>query len=130
MVGNAFVNQYYNILHQSPQDLHGFYKDSSKLTRAEAGSDGTADFVISQSDIHQKVVALNYGEFTVEIITIDSQDNLNGGVVVMVTGSLHKKLTKKRNFVQSFFLACRRRATLYKTTAFVTWMRMSHKQTR
>ena len=39
-VGNAFVNQYYNVLHQSPQVVHRFYTDSSHLTRAEAGAGG------------------------------------------------------------------------------------------
>lgn len=48
-VGNAFVNQYYNVLHQSPQVVHRFYTDASKLTRAEAGADGVVDTVASQS---------------------------------------------------------------------------------
>lgn len=48
-VGNAFVNQYYNVLHQSPQVVHRFYTDASRLTRAEAGPDGAVDSVISQS---------------------------------------------------------------------------------
>lgn len=50
-------------------------------------------------------MALDYGDFKAEIITVDSQDSLSGGVLVMVTGSLFKKLTGRRNFVQSFFLA-------------------------
>jgi hypothetical protein len=40
-VGNAFVNQYYNILHQSPELVHRFYQDASRLGRpAGAGADG------------------------------------------------------------------------------------------
>jgi len=40
-VGNAFVNQYYNILHQSPELVHRFYQDASRLGRpAGAGTDG------------------------------------------------------------------------------------------
>ena len=39
-VGNAFVNQYYNILHQSPELVHRFYQDASRLGRpAGAGAD-------------------------------------------------------------------------------------------
>ena len=40
-MGNAFVNQYYNILHQSPELVHRFYQDASRLGRpAGAGTDG------------------------------------------------------------------------------------------
>ena len=31
LVGNAFVEQYYHILHESPQLVHRFYQDSSSL---------------------------------------------------------------------------------------------------
>lgn len=48
-VGNAFVNQYYHVLHQSPQVVHRFYTNASKLTRAEAGADGAVDTAESQS---------------------------------------------------------------------------------
>jgi hypothetical protein len=47
-VGNAFVNQYYNVLHQSPQVVHRFYTDASLFTRAEAGPDGAVDTVMTQ----------------------------------------------------------------------------------
>ena len=47
-VGNAFVSQYYNVLHQSPHVVHRFYTDASHLTRAEAGADGALDTVSTQ----------------------------------------------------------------------------------
>lgn len=47
----------------------------------------------------------DYSEFKAEIKTVDSQDSLTGGVIVLVTGSLSSKSNGKRNFVQSFFLA-------------------------
>ena len=34
-VGNAFVDQYYHILHQSPELVDRFYQDSSMLSRPE-----------------------------------------------------------------------------------------------
>lgn len=43
IVGNAFVEQYYCILHRSPEEVHKFYQDSSIFTRPEA--DGTATTV-------------------------------------------------------------------------------------
>ncbi|KAF3793141.1 hypothetical protein EJ110_NYTH10204 [Nymphaea thermarum] len=36
VVGNAFVHQYYHILHQSPDLVYRFYQDSSKLGRPDA----------------------------------------------------------------------------------------------
>ncbi|KAH9556599.1 hypothetical protein CY35_07G037900 [Sphagnum magellanicum] len=105
VVGNAFVNQYYNVLHQSPQVVHRFYTDASLFTRAEAGPDGAVDTVMTQDEIHKKVMSLDYGDFKAEIKTVDSQDSLMGGVLVMVSGSLSCKSTGNRNFTQSFFLA-------------------------
>lgn len=35
VVGNAFVEQYYHILHQSPGLVHRFYQDSSSLSRPD-----------------------------------------------------------------------------------------------
>ena len=43
MVGNAFVEQYYSILHQEPGQVHRFYHDSSVLSRPE--EDGTMSLV-------------------------------------------------------------------------------------
>jgi hypothetical protein len=49
VVGNAFVSQYYNVLHQSPGVVHRFYTDASCLTRAEAGADGAVETVVTQN---------------------------------------------------------------------------------
>ena len=35
VVGNAFVEQYYHILHESPNLVHRFYQDSSFLSRPD-----------------------------------------------------------------------------------------------
>ncbi|KAG6557978.1 hypothetical protein Mapa_000157 [Marchantia paleacea] len=105
VVGNAFVNQYYHILHNTPDVVHRFYTDDSRLTRAEAGADGAVETFCSQREIDEKVMSLDYGDVKAEIFTVDSQDSFSGGVLVMVTGSLSSKTIGKRNFVQSFFLA-------------------------
>lgn len=39
VVGNAFVEQYYHILHQSPGLVHRFYQDSSLLSRPDSGGE-------------------------------------------------------------------------------------------
>ncbi|XVF32146.1 hypothetical protein REPUB_Repub17cG0056900 [Reevesia pubescens] len=102
VVGNAFVHQYYLILHQSPALVHRFYHDSSKLGREE---DGVMSITTTMQAINEKILSLGYGEFTAEITTVDAQDSHNGGVLVLVTGYLTGKDKVKRKFTQSFFLA-------------------------
>lgn len=41
VVGNAFVEQYYHILHQSPGLVHRFYQDSSLVSRPDASGEMT-----------------------------------------------------------------------------------------
>lgn len=54
VVGNAFVEQYYSILHQQPQLVHRFYNDSSVLSRPE--EDGTMSLVTTVD------VSLSFGD--------------------------------------------------------------------
>eukprot|EP00250_Pteridium_aquilinum_P007561 c17248_g2_i1 orf=481-1926(-) len=103
LVGNAFVNQYYNVLHQSPHNVHRFYTDQSKLSRSEAGTN--ADIVETQDKIQEKIMSMDLDGVQAEIKTVDSLASLNGSVLVMVTGSLSSRSGLQRNFVQTFFLA-------------------------
>uniref|UniRef100_A0A166FJM6 NTF2 domain-containing protein n=1 Tax=Daucus carota subsp. sativus TaxID=79200 RepID=A0A166FJM6_DAUCS len=103
IVGHAFVQQYYLILHQSPALVHRFYKDISKLGRPE--DDGTTSITTTMSAINEKILSLNYGEFRAEIKTVDAQESLNTGVHVLVTGYLTGKDNVVRDFAQTFFLA-------------------------
>eukprot|EP00249_Psilotum_nudum_P013986 c24608_g2_i1 orf=198-1664(+) len=104
VVGNAFANQYYNVLHNSPEVAYRFYTDASRITRADAGPDVVVDTVVTQAEIHKKIMSLDYGGCRTEIKTVDSLDSLNGSVLVMVTGAVSRN-TILRNFVQTFFLA-------------------------
>lgn len=55
-------------------------------------------------DIHSLVTSLNFT--AIEIKTINSLGSWNGGVLVMVSGSVKtKEFTGRRKFVQTFFLA-------------------------
>lgn len=103
VVGNAFVLQYYLILHQSPELVYRFYQDSSKLGRPEA--EGLMSSITTMKAINEKIISLNYGGCTAEIKTVDAQESLGGGVIVLVTGYLTGKDNVRRNFTQSFFLA-------------------------
>ncbi|KAJ4728449.1 ras GTPase-activating protein-binding protein 2-like [Melia azedarach] len=103
IVGNAFVHQYYLILHQSPQLVHRFYQDISKLGRPE--ENGAMSITTTMQAINDKILSLDYGEFSAEITTVDAQESYNGGVLVLVTGYLSGKDNLRRKFTQSFFLA-------------------------
>ncbi|XP_077250257.1 nuclear transport factor 2-like isoform X2 [Tasmannia lanceolata] len=103
VVGNAFVHQYYHILHQSPNLVYRFYQESSKLGRPEAL--GVMSSITTMQAINEKILSLDYGTFIAEIKTVDAQESFNDGVLVLVTGYLTGKDSVKRNFTQSFFLA-------------------------
>lgn len=61
-------------------------------------------FVCMQQQIHTLVMSLTYTGY--EIISAHSLESWNGGVLVMVSGSLQmKNFTGRRKFVQTFFLA-------------------------
>lgn len=34
-ISKAFTTQYYNVLHKQPTDVHKFYREGSRLSRAE-----------------------------------------------------------------------------------------------
>ncbi|KAK9050314.1 hypothetical protein SSX86_030716 [Deinandra increscens subsp. villosa] len=103
VVGNAFVQQYYHILHQSPGLVHRFYQDISKLGRPE--EDGSMSITTTMDAINSKILSLNYDEFRAEIKSVDAQESLSGGVNVLVTGYLTGKDNVLRKFTQTFFLA-------------------------
>ncbi|GMI67375.1 hypothetical protein like AT5G60980 [Hibiscus trionum] len=103
VVGNAFVEQYYHILHQSPNLVHRFYQDSSRLSRPDMS--GNMTIVTTMQAINAKVLSLNYEDYTAEIKTVDAQDSFQKGVIVVVTGCLTGKDNIMKKFTQTFFLA-------------------------
>ncbi|KAJ7943335.1 Ras GTPase-activating protein-binding protein 2-like [Quillaja saponaria] len=103
VVGNAFVEQYYSILNETPELLHKFYNDSSVLSRPDI--DGNMASVTTLQGIDDKIVSLNYKNFHVEILSADAQLSYKDGVMVVVTGALTGGDNVKRLFTQAFFLA-------------------------
>ncbi|KAK2636043.1 hypothetical protein Ddye_030835 [Dipteronia dyeriana] len=103
LVGNDFVEQYYRILHQSPDMVHKFYDESSMLSRPD--SSGTMTSVTTMKGINDQILSLDYQNFKVQIFHADAQVSCNGGVIVLVTGCLIGKENLRRKFTQSFFLA-------------------------
>ncbi|XP_017242270.1 nuclear transport factor 2 [Daucus carota subsp. sativus] len=102
-VGNAFVAQYYKILHHSPSLVHRFYQDISQLGRPE--EDGSTSITTTMTAINEKVLSLHYDDYKAEIKSVDAQESLSSGVHVLVTGYMTGKDNIERNFTQSFFLA-------------------------
>ncbi|KAI4354293.1 hypothetical protein L6164_003169 [Bauhinia variegata] len=103
VVGNAFVDQYYRMLHESPEHVHRFYHEDSKLGRVE--KDGLMGIATTLQGINEKILLLGYSEFNSEIISVDAQESYGGGVLVLVTGFMTGKDVVRRKFTQSFFLA-------------------------
>nr|ACN36219.1 unknown [Zea mays] len=103
VVGNAFVHQYYNILHQSPELVYRFYQESSRLGRPSGTGDDGMETVTSMDAINDKIVSM--GIDRAEIKAVDAQESLCGGVTVLVMGHLTGRNSVSREFVQSFFLA-------------------------
>ncbi|XP_041002663.1 nuclear transport factor 2-like isoform X1 [Juglans microcarpa x Juglans regia] len=103
VVGNAFVEQYYRILHHSPESVYRFYQDSSVLSRPD--SNGVMTSVTTMQGINEKILSLDYKDYKAEIKTADAQKSYKDGVTVLVTGCLTGKDNLRRKFAQSFFLA-------------------------
>ncbi|KAK8522832.1 hypothetical protein V6N13_115778 [Hibiscus sabdariffa] len=102
-IGNAFVKQYYTILHKDPSHAYKFYLDLSVLSRP--GPDGTMKSVTTLKEINELILSLDYQSFRAEISCADAQFSLANGVFVLVTGSLIGTDDVRRKFTQSFFLA-------------------------
>lgn len=103
VVGGAFVQQYYFVLHKSPDQVHRFYQDSSILSRPD--SNGMMTSVTTMQAINDKVLSMDFSDYTAEIESADSQASYKDGVLVVVTGSLTGRDNIRRKFTQSFFLA-------------------------
>ncbi|KAG8489040.1 hypothetical protein CXB51_017108 [Gossypium anomalum] len=100
-VGSYFVGQYYQVLQQQPDLVHQFYSDDSTMIWVDGDSSDSASAMLQ---IHAMVMSLNFT--AIEIETINSLDSWNGGVLVMVSGSVKiKDFSSRRKFVQTFFLA-------------------------
>ncbi|KMZ69386.1 RNA binding protein [Zostera marina] len=101
-IGNFFVGQYYQVLQKNPDIVHQFYTDGSNMTVIDGSMVETAKTTL---EIHSLIMSLNFK--TIEIKTAHSMESLNGGVLVVISGSVKiKELhSKQQRFMQTFFLA-------------------------
>lgn len=100
-VGSYFVQQYYQVLQQQPDYVHQFYTDASSIIRVDGDSNESASALVQ---IHTLIMSMSF--FAIKIKTINSLESWNGGVLVVVSGSVKlKDFNGWRNFVQTFLLA-------------------------
>ncbi|KAK9289023.1 hypothetical protein L1049_017494 [Liquidambar formosana] len=100
-VGTYFVGQYYSFLQQQPDVVHQFYTDASTMLRIDGNTREAASAMLQ---IHTLIMSLSYTG--IEVKTAHSLESWNGGVIVMVSGSVQiKNFSDRRKFVQTFFLA-------------------------
>ncbi|KAL3624068.1 hypothetical protein CASFOL_032884 [Castilleja foliolosa] len=102
-IGNAFVEQYYHILHHSPELVYRFYQDSSVLSRPDPN--GLMKTVKTMKSINDIICSLDYKNYKAEIRTADAQGSYQDGVILLVTGCLTGTDNLKKKFTQTFFLA-------------------------
>ncbi|XP_004232159.1 nuclear transport factor 2-like isoform X1 [Solanum lycopersicum] len=103
VIGNAFVEQYYQIQHHSPELVYRFCLDSSVLSRPN--SNGVMTSVTTMKNINDMICSLGYKNYKAEIKTADAQQSYKDGVIVLVTGCLTGKDNTRKQFTQTFFLA-------------------------
>ncbi|KAL3828091.1 hypothetical protein ACJIZ3_016893 [Penstemon smallii] len=100
-VGSYFVQQYYQVFRQQRDYVHQFYNDSSSMMRVDGDVSHSAS---DKVQIHQLIISLDFTG--IEIKTINSLESWNGGVLVVVSGSVKSRdFSVWRKFVQTFFLA-------------------------
>ncbi|KAM0856835.1 hypothetical protein ACQ4PT_048885 [Festuca glaucescens] len=103
VICSVFVEQYYHILHETPDQAHKFYQDTSRIGRT--GSDGVMEYVTTLPEINKKILSMDFSKYLTEIETADAFLSHNGGVLIVVTGSLTMSDGVCQRFTQTFFLA-------------------------
>jgi len=105
-VSKQFVHSYYKILHQSPQELHRFYKEGSSFTCGSEATYGASEETVSGLEaITKKIQQLDFQNCRVTLSVVDAQSSVQGGIIIMVVGHLANKEESPRKFVQTFYLA-------------------------
>ncbi|VVA94577.1 unnamed protein product [Arabis nemorensis] len=102
VIADAFVEQYYRIMGQLPQQACRFYVDASVVSRPRP--DGTMMSFTSVEAIDKHFLSCDYST-TFEVVSVHSQNSFKDGILIMVIGFLTGKDKVKRNFSQTFYFA-------------------------
>ncbi|KAI8901460.1 hypothetical protein BC833DRAFT_562476 [Globomyces pollinis-pini] len=102
-IGWLFVQQYYTFLNESPERLHLFYNRNSCFVHGQEGEN--VPTFLGQKDINVQIASLGFNQCKVFVSNVDSQNSMNGGVIVQVLGELSNNGEACHKFCQTFFLA-------------------------
>lgn len=102
VIGNTFVEQYYKILHGSPEVFYRLYQEGSTLSHPD--SNGKMTTVTTTQGINDFILSLDSKNHFTEILTTDSQLSYQGSVLIQVTGYMIGRDEVRQRFSQSFFL--------------------------
>ncbi|PVF92790.1 hypothetical protein CPB86DRAFT_790818 [Serendipita vermifera] len=98
-----FVVQYYNYMHDKPDQLHRFYTKNSHFLHGDEGEE--TSICQGQANIHKKIVEIGFKDCKVFIHSVDAHASANNGILVHVIGEISNNNEPWRKFVQAFFLA-------------------------
>lgn len=102
-VGWLFVQEYYTHMNKDPSRLHCFYNKKSSFIHGQEGE--PANSCTGQTEIHERILDLEFQDCRVLVSNVDSQASLSGGIVVQVLGEMSNKGSASHKFAQTFFLA-------------------------
>jgi hypothetical protein len=114
MVGRQFIKKYYERLHNEPETMHRFYQDKSSLIYGEGSN--PVEITTGLSAIKSKLSERCSKDWVLSLEngSVDAQQSVDDGVLLMVTGTLTSKSNRQpRQFVQSFFLAAHQTSAYY-----------------
>ncbi|XP_023767231.1 nuclear transport factor 2 [Lactuca sativa] len=123
-VADAFVKQYYNILQESPEDAHKFYKDTSILDHP--CPDGSMKSATTLKDIDNELKGSNIKEWNPNLTTVHAQDSVVGSVIVGVTGFLTDNDNVTKHFAQTFCLATQEGGGFYVHNDFLQFIEINN----
>ncbi|EOA33817.1 hypothetical protein CARUB_v10021291mg, partial [Capsella rubella] len=102
-VSEAFVDQYFLVLRQQPDQASKFYAAGAVVSRPRP--DGSMMTFNSNEAINEQIISCDYENTTFEVLSIDSQSSLEDGIFFMVVGFVTGKDNRRRKFSQMFYLA-------------------------
>jgi len=105
-VATAFIKQYYLILSANNSFIHKFYKDDSRISFSpNSNAPAVSQPFSSLENVEEKFSWAANSRVDFANGSIDAQESVGGGILVVVTGEMFLEGTaEKKLFVQTFFL--------------------------
>ncbi|XP_076458979.1 ras GTPase-activating protein-binding protein 2-like [Babylonia areolata] len=112
-VGKEFVAHYYTIMDEGPHFLYLFYTQKSTFVHGGIERFGREDPVYTgQAEIRTGIASLNFQDCRPKLHQVDSQESINGSILVQTAGELCEEGSMRR-FMQSFVLVRNGPKTFY-----------------